>query len=354
MRKKKIRQHADYGQQQAYDNVLKSMLEGHEQEVLPQFLEGIEYLETLDIETLRTPLRVDRVYLVMYRGEKHILHIEFEASPDKDMGARLLNYHAYFHHKYGHPVISIIIYPFPTKILTSPYRETSGEEEIVCFRFHPIALWELEAQDYVDRHLIEFYTLLPLMKGANVNLVSSAIEEMVEYYHGDEGKQGERLKWLSVLVQRSNVLMLNEKERIMEKINSWDQLLENDPYLKKREARAEARGAAKARAEAQAEAEEKIARLLAKAQAQTDEARSWAAIAVELKAKAQAQADEARTALRGVALRIIQERFPELLETAREKMSNIDEQGRLGLLIEQLLQAKDEEMARWLLGTLMA
>jgi hypothetical protein len=51
-------------QQQPYDSLLKSMLEGQKQQLLPQFLPNVEYLKTLDIEAARTILRVDRVYKV--------------------------------------------------------------------------------------------------------------------------------------------------------------------------------------------------------------------------------------------------------------------------------------------------
>jgi hypothetical protein len=72
-------------QQQPYDNLLKSLLEGQEKQMLPYFIPDAEYLETLNVEVIRTPLRVDRVYLVRQKGRKKIAHLEFESGPNNDM-----------------------------------------------------------------------------------------------------------------------------------------------------------------------------------------------------------------------------------------------------------------------------
>src|SRR6266496_5757165 len=99
-------------QQQPYDNILKSLLEGQEAQILPYLLdEEVVYLDTLTIEVMRTLLRTDRVYKVLYRGREHILHLEFETDSKSFMDSRLLDYHAYFYHKYHLPVISIFVYP---------------------------------------------------------------------------------------------------------------------------------------------------------------------------------------------------------------------------------------------------
>ena len=58
---KKVTDEASQDQQQPYDNLLKSLLEGQEKQMLPYFVPDVEYLETLNVEVVRTPLRVDRV-----------------------------------------------------------------------------------------------------------------------------------------------------------------------------------------------------------------------------------------------------------------------------------------------------
>lgn len=72
-------------QQQPYDNLLKSLFEGQEKQLLPYFLPGAEYLTTLNVEVIRPPLRVDRVYKVKYKGKRTIVHLEFESGSNNDM-----------------------------------------------------------------------------------------------------------------------------------------------------------------------------------------------------------------------------------------------------------------------------
>src|SRR5579884_1962567 len=79
-------------QGQPYDSLLKLLIEGQEREILPQLWPGVEYIETIDIEVLRSPLRVDRVYIVLYRKEKHVLHLEYETVSDGGIVYRLLEY----------------------------------------------------------------------------------------------------------------------------------------------------------------------------------------------------------------------------------------------------------------------
>ena len=48
---------AQVGRPPVYDAILKSLLEGEEKQLVPYFLDGAEYVETLDIEV---------------RGETHV------------------------------------------------------------------------------------------------------------------------------------------------------------------------------------------------------------------------------------------------------------------------------------------
>src|SRR5450759_2433259 len=165
-------------QQQPYDNLLKSLLEGQEKQMLPYFVPGVEYLETLNVEVVRTPLRVDCVYLVSHKGRKKIVHLEFESGPNNDMAARLLDYHTYLYRKYKKlPVISMIVYPFPAKMAEPPLREVDEDGEILTFHFRVFPLWQLKAEQYVNEHAVVMYALLPTMEGANTTLLHNAIDE---------------------------------------------------------------------------------------------------------------------------------------------------------------------------------
>lgn len=132
---------------QPYDNTFKLLMEGQEEQVLHEILPEAQYIETLNIEQPEGPLRVDRVYKMRYKGEEHILDLEFETASDHKFIYRLLEYHAYFLRKYELPVISLVIYPFPTTVVESPLKEMSGQETISNFPFSSLASLEVERRD---------------------------------------------------------------------------------------------------------------------------------------------------------------------------------------------------------------
>ena len=77
---------------QPFDSTLKALVQTFASTLLPLFLDGVTYVETLNVELLRPTTRADRVFKVLYRDEYHILHLEFESSTDPDMTTRLLTY----------------------------------------------------------------------------------------------------------------------------------------------------------------------------------------------------------------------------------------------------------------------
>ena len=324
-------------QQQPYDNLMKSLFAGNEQQAINAFLPGAEYLETLNVEVLRTPMRVDCAYKIVYKHLDHILHVEFESGSNPRMAARLHNYHAHLHYTHDLPVISVVIYLFPTTMVKSPFREMSGDEEIVTFRFHTIALWKEEASRYLQQHLVNLYPLLPAMAHVDKSLLSQALEEMVQYYKDDETKLGEQLRWLGVLLRRADTVPLDDKEAVQEEMNMFNKLLEEDPYLQQKIATGVSKGIAKREIELEARKRE--------LEAHKRELEERAA-------KMQAEAQSARASLENTAMHIVGGRFPQLLPLAQEKLPRIKAAERLGMLVEQLALAPNEETASWLLNTL--
>ncbi len=130
--------------------------------ILPQSVTGSHFDLTYSISKyLRLTIRVDRVYRIQYRGKPHIFHLEFQASSDEEMAYRLLAYHAGLWRDYRQPVISMIVYLFRSSIVDLPLREIGEHGEILTFHFLVLALWTLDARQYVQEHAISMYTLLP-------------------------------------------------------------------------------------------------------------------------------------------------------------------------------------------------
>jgi len=311
-------------QNQSYDTVLKSLFEGQEQQMLAHFLAGVEYLETLNIEALRTPLRVDRVYKVRKRRKVCILNLEYQVSGKKDDADRLLEYHSYFRRKYRCSVISIMVYPFQTTAAVSPLREGLEDEKILEFHFHVIKLWEWDAERYLREHAVPLYALLPTMAGANAQLLHKAIDEMVEYYQNNEITLAKEVRWLGVMLRRAKVMSPSDKQQIERRLNMFDDLMERDPKMRKIRAESEARGVAKGEAKGK-----KIGLAEGEAKGETK-------------------------GLQEAVVTVVEGRFPPLAELARGKVARINTVETLTILLKSLAAAPNEDSAQLLLELLIA
>lgn len=298
------REEPTQAQQQIYDNLLKSLFEGREKEILPYFLPGSQYVETLDIEAHRTTLRLDRVYKAIVKERPHIIDIEFETGSDPDMAARLLDYHAYLYRKYKLPVISIIVYPFRTTMATSPLREVSGEEDLLIFHFRMLPLWKQKAERYLNEHAVSMYSLLPTMEGADTHVLAKAIDEMIEYYKDDQIQLAQELRWMGIVLRRADTVPLEEKRVIEERLTMYDELFEQDPKMRKIRAESEAKGRAEG--------------------------------------------------LQFALVTVVEERFPPLTALAKETVPHISKPNTLQLLLKGIAAAPDEASARLLLELLAA
>ncbi len=224
-------------QQQPYDSSIKAILNEDAPAILPLLLPGVEVLEVLDIEVLRPPIRADRVHRVLYRNRPHTFHLEFQASRDDKMAFRMAVYHTQLLEKYELPVISMLVYLFKTTIVTSPLEEFSGTEELLRFNFRVLPLWNVDGRQYVEQHKVSMYTLLPMMQNVNDTMLLQAIDELIEYSKGDESKLERRLLWLSTFLRRAEVMPPLEKQRVLERLKMFDELLEQDEFVQKQRER---------------------------------------------------------------------------------------------------------------------
>jgi hypothetical protein len=73
-------------------------------------------------------------------------------------------------------VISVVLYLFDSSVPESPFNESSGDVNLLTLHYRVLALWTLDAREYIKKRIIGMYTLLPGMKGANAPLLLQAIE----------------------------------------------------------------------------------------------------------------------------------------------------------------------------------
>ncbi len=287
-------------QSQPYDRALKSLLGDEVAEILPILLPGSEFVGEQNIEIDRTTIKADLVYNVQYRGNPHILNMELQTDTDNEMAIRMLRYHVGLYDKHRRPVISMVIYPFETSIPESPFRETSGDEELLRFHYRVLPLWKLDAQPFVRDHVVSMYTLLPAMKGADVPLLLQAIAEMKQRYR--ESELGHHLVRFRTILRRSKTVSTQDKQEVENHLDYYDSLLDQDPYLQQQKA---------------------LERILGRT--------------------------EGIQAFQDTIIEIVKNRFPTLIELAQQRVVQIKQLDDLKQLVVQLSIAADQTAARRLL-----
>ncbi|HEY5005066.1 MAG TPA: hypothetical protein VII61_18035 [Ktedonobacteraceae bacterium] len=161
-----------------------------------------------------------------------------------------------------------------------------------------VVLGELEASSFLQKHALPMYPLLPTMHGVTVPMLIEAIDELKKHYTGQ--KLSRRLLWFRTLLGRTKRLLPEDKRIVEKEINMFDELLDDDPYLKKRDERVATQAAVQA--------------------------------------------------LQKVTVNIVRRRFPSLVTLAEERVAHIGSPDVLEELVGMLSTAPDENTARFLLS----
>src|SRR5260221_124588 len=282
---------------QPYDHALKSLMGDRAAEIIPQFLPEAELVSAENVEIKRELLRADLVYLIQYKGKAHILNLELQTNADSEMVYRILLYHIELHLEYRMPVISIVLYLFEANVPEPPFRELSGdEEEILTLHYRVLALWTMDAREYVKKRIIGMYTFLPGMKGANAALLLQAIEDMNQRYPRPLFVR--HLRRFKKILQRSGTVSVQDKQIVEAKMHEhYDSFVDEDPEVQERVARGKIQIAQK------------------------------------------------------MVVGLVEVRFPSLTELAQEKVTLIRNTDALDQLAKQVATVPDENTASWLLNT---
>ena len=249
-------------QKQVYDNILKRLIENQFAAIIPLLFSALSptILRELSIEALLPPRRMDRVYLISTPLGNVILHIEIEAVPKGrgQISRRVLVYHSLLLEKYNEngnelPVITVVLYPFDAPGGEPELIEVYGDKELLRFSYQEVSLRKLDARTFVQSRAIPLYGLLPAMGCTSEKLLLEALEDMLQYYRGDEDHLRDELLCFQTLLQRARRLPEVELQNVLRRIRMFDSLLETDPWVQeygeKREAKGEARGEARGKAE---------------------------------------------------------------------------------------------------------
>src|SRR5947209_3581029 len=285
-------------QHQPYDHALKSLMGDRAAEIIPQLVPEAELLFEQNVEIKRELLRADLVYRIQYKGKPHLLNLELQTGSDYEMALRLLLYHVELHLAYKLPVISVVLYLFETSVPEPPYKETSGDEELLILHYRVLALWTLEARDILQKRVIGMYTFLPAMAGANPALLMQTVNEMGQQY--DRPHLVRHLTRFRIILHRTKTLAQQDKKIVEDYMQQYkyDSLLDEDPEIQERIARGK----------------------------------------VE--------------ALQETVIMAVENKFPALIELARERVLMVTKLDALQQLVAFIFNSPDEATARWLLNTL--
>ena len=295
---------------QPYDSSLKSLLQEDPERILPRLLPGAIFIEALDVEVLPPAMRSDRVFMVELYDQRCIVDIEFESSFDPTIERRLHAYAANL--KYNLMVVSMVVYPFKVTMPTSPLQWVLGSRQTLNFEYQVVALWQMQAHQYVQQHAIEMYPLLPTMQGVTVELVGQALNEMSNEYQDDEARLARQLLWMGVLLRRSSTITPEAKLDIGRRLNMFDKLLEEDERVIELMAEREARGEARGRAEGETRGQMKT------------------------------------------LITVIETRFPTFADEAHSKLLRVKQPEKLDTLAQLVVTAPDENALRWVLDSMVA
>jgi hypothetical protein len=281
-------------QQQPYDRALKSLMEDHAAEMVPELVPGARFIEEKNNELTRLNLRADIVYLIEYNGELRILNMELQTEAEKNMAFRMLGYHFELYDKYQLPVISVVLYPFETAIPEPVFETEASSKTRLRFDHDVLCLWTLDAEPFLQRHIVSMYTLLPAMKGITAPMLVQAIAEMEQAYTGDHLRR--HLRRFRTILRRSGTLSAQDKQIVENRMRSYDSLLESDPEFQQRMA----------------------------------EAKQESAIIV------------------------VEARFPNLVEFARRRIVRLNKIDELNTVTRLIASAPDEKAAQWVLDKIAA
>ncbi len=300
------KQQSKPSQRQPYDSSFKALLDDQTLAFLSYFLEE-EIIEAQELKesivkegTVEPSLRVDGVYQVRRRERAGdcVGHVEFESAPTRETDGRLFEYYGGLYRKYRKPVLQTLICPFEGYgIPIPPLKVELDGKTLAEINYKVIELYKREAQELLDKGNVAVYAILPTMKGANFDRLVQGLQEMKEYYKEQEGRFSGHFVWFSTFLYRSTIVSEEHKERIKQKMKEIGSLHEGNPLLE------------------------------------------------ELKAEGEAQG------LRTAVLTSVRVRFPALTELAQQKVTSVTSPDILNFLLEKIVAAPDETIARFLLET---
>jgi hypothetical protein len=149
-----------------WDQYTKLLVRQSPQSLVSFLVPSAVFEQVVDRELQVPSLMADGLYQVIWRGEKIMLHVEFQKSRDTNMGRRMWLYNALANMHTELPVRSVVIYLVKeTSLVESPYVIPLPDgQPTQRLDFETIKLWEIPSEFFEQQGLVGLFPLLPLTK----------------------------------------------------------------------------------------------------------------------------------------------------------------------------------------------
>ena len=139
-------------------------------------------MQLLPQELKNKTREADVIFQVLLNEAEMLLHLEFQSSDDSNMALRLLEYNVLAISEYKRPVLSCVLYLRKGQtIAESPleWRLPNGQA-VLTFTFLVVKLWEVAAEEITQTGLVGLLPLLPLTRdGARHEVIEVMIEHIM-------------------------------------------------------------------------------------------------------------------------------------------------------------------------------
>ena len=168
-----------YSMAKLWDDTMKRLISAHPQHFVSWLLKDAQFTRLLPQELKNKTREADVIFQVLLNETEMLLHLEFQSSDDANMALRLLEYNVLAVSEYKRPVLSCVLYLRKGHMVAeSPLEwKLPNGQSVLTFTFIVVKLWEIAAEDILQTGLVGLLPLLPLTRDGKRHEV---IEEMIE------------------------------------------------------------------------------------------------------------------------------------------------------------------------------
>ncbi|HZO75500.1 MAG TPA: hypothetical protein VFB60_25070 [Ktedonobacteraceae bacterium] len=158
---------------------MKRLISAHPQHFVSWLLKDAHFQQLLPQELKNKTREADVMFQVLLNEAEMLLPLEFQSRDDSNMALRLLEYNVLAVSEYKRPVLSCVLYLRKGHMVAeSPLQwQLPNGQTVLTFTFLVVKLWEVAAEDITQTGLVGLLPLLPLTRDGGRHEV---IEEMIE------------------------------------------------------------------------------------------------------------------------------------------------------------------------------